>query len=131
MIRVEVFPRFSDIDGMGHVNNTRVIDLFEQGRRDIVKLFIPDLDIKKWKLIVVNININFLDQIYYSDSVFVETRIQRIGNSSFTLAHQVIQNDKVCAKGTIDMVHFDFVQQKAVSIPDDVREQLLIHCEPE
>ena len=43
-------PRFGNIDGLKHVNNTVVADWFEMGRNGIFRYFTPDLgrQLRRW-----------------------------------------------------------------------------------
>ena len=52
MFKIMVTPRFGDIDGLKHVNNTVLAVWFEKGRNPIFRMFTPDLDLsyEKWKL---------------------------------------------------------------------------------
>ena len=54
----------------------------------------------------------------------------KIGNSSFTLGQEAWQDGQLKVKGTCVLVHFDFMEQKSVSIPDDIRLQLEEHLIP-
>ncbi|HIH75199.1 MAG TPA: acyl-CoA thioesterase, partial [Methanosarcina sp.] len=45
MFSINVSPRFGDIDGLGHVNNTVLPVWFETGRNSIFRFFSPDLDL--------------------------------------------------------------------------------------
>ena len=51
----------------------------------------------------------------------------KIGNSSFTVGNEVWQSNELKAKGKTVIVHFDYVTQKSVPIPDDVRKKLEEH----
>ncbi len=127
MLYTEITPRFTDTDALGHINNTKLGDWFESARRDIFTIFVPDLDIKKWNLIIVSTQIDFLAQIYYHDNVMVETGIEKIGNSSFTIAQKVMQNNQECARGRAVMVHYDYQRQQPMPISDDIKEKLSVH----
>lgn len=129
MFRMKVTPRFGDIDGLRHVNNNVLGEWFESGRNDIFRFFTPDLSLnyEDWKLIMVRNEYDYLDQIYFNGEVEIRTYILRIGNSSFTIGHEAWQNGVFKAKGQSVVVHFDFINQKSVKIPDDIREKLEKH----
>jgi acyl-CoA thioester hydrolase len=55
-------PAFYDTDGLGHINNTRVPQWFEAGRNELFRIFTPDLDIKKWQLILARVEVDYLGQ---------------------------------------------------------------------
>ena len=78
MFRTVIQPRVSETDGAGHINNTTVPVWFEAGRQEIFRMFMPDLSFERWKLVVVNINIDYLRQIYYGSDVEVRTWVRKI-----------------------------------------------------
>lgn len=117
-------PRFQDTDALGHINNASIATWFEEGRRPIFEYFTPDLDPKKWHLIIARIEIDYLTQGYYQKSVTIKTSVEKIGNSSFVLAQEAIQEGIVISRGKTFLVCFDYQKQKSKPIPDDAREKL-------
>ena len=124
-----VTPRFGDADGLRHINNIALVEWFEVGRNPIFRMFTPDLDLsyEKWKLILVRTEFDYLGQMYFGKDVEIRNYITHIGNSSFTIGHEAWQDGELKAKGKAVLVHFDFLNQKAVKIPDDIRAQLNEH----
>ncbi|MGH1540930.1 MAG: acyl-CoA thioesterase [Arenicella sp.] len=122
-----IIPRFSDTDALRHINNVAIADWFESGRRDLFKLFIPDLDPRKWNLVLAKVSIEFKQQLYYQHEVTIETAVKKIGNSSFVLQQRALQTDRECAVAEVVAVHFDHDQQKTVIIPDSIRTELTDH----
>jgi len=129
MFKTKVTPSFGDIDGMKHVNNNRILEWFELGGLDIYRYFTPDLDLdfENWKLIMVRKEADFVGQLRFGEDVEIRTYLLKIGNSSFTVGNEVWQNNELKAKGKTVIVHFDYVTQKSVPIPDDVRNKLEEH----
>ena len=129
MFKISVTPRFGDIDGLRHVNNNIVGIWFETGRNDIFRFFTHDLSLsyEDWKLIMVRTEYDFVGQIYYNEDVEIRTYVLKIGNSSFTLGHEAWQCGELKAKGKAVLVHFNFMEQKSVKLPDDIREKLSQH----
>ncbi|MDD3043169.1 MAG: thioesterase family protein [Methanosarcinaceae archaeon] len=129
MFTTTVAPRFGDIDGLGHVNNTIIPVWFETGRNPIFRLFSPDLDLRpeKWNLIMVRTEFDFLGQMYFDGDVEIKTYIKKIGNSSFTVGHEAWQRGGLKAKGLAVLVYYDFKLQKALPIPAHYRKVLEEH----
>ena len=129
MFNIMVTPLFGDTDALQHINNNVLGTWFELARNDIFKIFTPDLSVSydDWKLIMVKTTYEYLDQMFYGTDVEIRTYVLRIGNSSFTTYHEAWQDDRLCAKGTAVMVHFDFNEQKSIRIPDDIRKELNKH----
>lgn len=132
MITINVTPRFGDIDGLKHVNNNIIGEWFERSRNEIFRYFTPDLSLsyEDWKLIMVRTEYDYVGQIFFDGDVEIRTYVLKIGNSSFTLGHEAWQNGELKVKGQSVLVHFDFLEQKSVRIPDDIREKLETHLIP-
>ncbi len=120
-------PGFADTDALGHINNTVFPYWFENARLEIFKIFTPDLDPNKWVLILAKIEIDFKAQCFYGFDVEVKTYIEKVGNSSFVVLQEVIQNDILVAVGRSTMVHFNHDSQKSEQLPADIKEKLLSH----
>ena len=129
MFTEKVTPRFGDADGLRHINNTALVEWFEVGRNPIFRMFTPDLDLsyEKWKLILVRTEFDYIGQMYYGIDVEIRSYITHIGNSSFTIGHEAWQDGELKAKGKAVLVHFDFLNQKSVPIPDAIKSQLHDH----
>ncbi|PTX60781.1 acyl-CoA thioester hydrolase [Melghirimyces profundicolus] len=127
MFRTVIQPRVSETDGVGHINNTTVPVWFEAGREPIFKMFTPDLSFDRWKMVIVNMNVDYLDQLYYGKEVEVLTWVQKIGNTSLVLEEELHQEGRLCAKGTATYINFHLSTQKPEPIPPEIREQLEAH----
>ena len=129
MFTEKVTPRFGDADGLRHINNTALVEWFEVGRNPIFRMFTPDLDLsyEKWKLILVRTEFDYIGQMYYGIDVEIRSYITHIGNSSFTIGHEAWQDGELKAKGKAVLVHFDFLNQKSVPIPESIKSQLHEH----
>ena len=129
MFTEKVTPRFGDADGLRHINNTALVEWFEVGRNPIFRMFTPDLDLsyEKWKLILVRTEFDYIGQMYYGIDVEIRSYITHIGNSSFTIGHEAWQEGELKAKGKAVLVHFDFLNQKSVPIPEPIKTQLHEH----
>lgn len=127
MFELTLTPRFSETDALGHVNNTVIPVWFEEARTPYFRFFTPDLEIKKWKLILAKTELEFLREIFYGDDVTVESSIEKIGNSSFIVRQELSQNGEMCASGRATLVNYDYNQGKSVSISEDIRERLSQH----
>lgn len=122
-----VTPAFYDTDGLGHINNTRVPQWFEGARNDLFRIFTPDLDMKKWQLIMARIEVDFVGELFYGRDVEIRTYVCKIGNSSFTVYQEAWQDDKVGAKGKSFMVRYDFANGRAQSLTDEQKAMLKVH----
>lgn len=124
MLNYTLTPRFNDTDALGHINNASYSTWFEDARRPVFEFFVPDLDPKKWNLILARVEIDFLAQGEYQKNVKIETTVEKIGNSSFVLLQEAFQEGKIICRGKSVLVHFDYEIQKAKPIPNELRLQL-------
>ncbi|MCP5161556.1 MAG: acyl-CoA thioesterase [Hahellaceae bacterium] len=127
MFTLEINPRFSETDALGHVNNTVLPVWFEDARTPVFRLFTPDLDHKKWRLIIARVEVDFVGELFYGEPIEIRTWIDKLGNSSMVIAQEAWQNHRVGAKGRAVMIHYDYNEKKAIPIPDDIREELTTH----
>ncbi|WP_455645102.1 acyl-CoA thioesterase [Methanosphaera sp.] len=129
MYKTTITPRMGETDGLRHINNNTIPLWFETARNPIFRIFVPNLELtyKKWNLIMVHAEYNYLKQIYYGYDVEIRTYISKIGNSSFTVFQEVWQNGQLRGNGSTVIVYFDFVKQESQTIPPEIREQLEQH----
>ena len=127
MFNTLITPRFNDTDALGHVNHAAVAMWFETARRPLFKLFIPDLNPRNWNLIIVRLEIDYKQQLFYQQDVEIKSYLQHLGSSSMVLTQQAWQGAKLCAEGKATLVHFDYQTQKSQKIPDTLRRALQKH----
>ena len=120
-------PRFSETDALGHINNTVIPNWFEKAREPIFKYFTPDLDPKKWELIIARIEVDFKAEIFMNDKVEIKTWLEKIGNSSTSVVQQVWQNKRLCAQGKAALIHYDWNIKQPKTINSEIRAQLIKH----
>jgi acyl-CoA thioester hydrolase len=127
MYRTIIEPRVSETDGVGHINNTTIPIWFEAGRNQLFKLFTPDSSFKNWKMIILNMNVEYVGQIYFGKDVEIKTWVKRIGKSSLELYEEIHQENRLCTKGTAVYVNFNLQNQKSEPIPNSIRQELEKH----
>lgn len=131
MFETPITPRVSETDAAGHINNAVVPVWFEAGRRDIFRILTPDLSFRNWRVALVNMNIDYLDQIYFHETALVRTWVDRVGTKSFTLYEELWQGERCCARGTATYVYFNYGAARAEPVPPDCRQALEAHRRPE
>ncbi len=119
-----VTPQLSDIDAFRHVNFQVIHRWFESGRLPMYRLFVPDLNPNKLRLVMVRLEVDYLAEIFLGTDVEIRTWVAQIGNSSFRVQQEAYQNGRLCAQGTVVLVHFDNAQKKSVPLDEELREQL-------
>jgi acyl-CoA thioester hydrolase len=133
MFTITVTPRFGDIDGLGHINNTVLAAWFELARNPLFRIFEPNLTLTHdvWPLIMAHADYDFVGQLFFQHDVEIRSYISRIGNTSFTVYHEAWQTGRLCTKGNAVIVHYDFINNKSTPIPADKRKILEGHLKKE
>jgi acyl-CoA thioester hydrolase len=124
LIFTKIVPRVSETDGVGHINNVFVPIWFEAGRREIFRIFSPKLDFINWKLALVKVTVEYVDQLYLAEDVDVKTGIEKVGTSSFTIKEEIHQTNRICAKGQAIYVNYNFRDKKSEPISNEIRNRL-------
>jgi len=92
--RHEVSVRFADTDAMGHVNNASYLtyaeiarlDYYEQVTGEPLPLAVHGAE---EGMILAEIRITYRNQAFYGETLSVETRVDRIGRTSFAMVHRL------------------------------------------
>lgn len=131
MFSMTIAPRFSETDGLGHINNTVVPVWFEAAREPIFKIFNPQMDLTKWNLIIAKIEVNYLAQLHYPQELEIRTYISKLGNSSMTVLQEVYQSGDKVAWGECVMVKFDYETNTSVAMTELEKQTLSSHLKNE
>lgn len=123
-MQTKIEPRFSETDAVGHINNTVIPVWLEASRNELFWMFNPNMSFDDWKLVVVNMNTNYKDEIYFGHDVVVYNWVKKIGNSSLQLYEEIWQNGRLCVDSTVTYVNVDLHTKKTETIPPHLREQL-------
>ena len=122
-----VTPRFGDVDGLRHINNTMLPVWFELGREPLFRYFNPDMRLENWNLIMAHIDVDYLVPMALGSDIEIRTTISKIGRTSFTVYQEAWQADTLSAKGSAVVVHYDFQNRKSLPISNDIRSLLEEH----
>ena len=123
----KLMPRFSETDVLGHINNTVLPVWFEAARAPIFRFFTPDLNPHDWKLIIANVEVSFVGELFYGAEVTINSSIEKIGNSSFVVRQEAYQNERCCAVGKTVMVRYDFSEKSKKALSESEQQALSNH----
>ena len=118
--RIDIQMRFGDTDALGHVNNASFASYAEVARLDFLRLFGRSVR----SLILASLHIDFRRQVRFDERVHVETRIERIGTSSITLAQTIFAGDERAADIRSTVVYFDYEHGKSRALTPEMRDSL-------
>nr|5DIO_A Chain A, Thioesterase [Legionella pneumophila]5DIO_B Chain B, Thioesterase [Legionella pneumophila] len=111
---------WGDMAALGHVNNARYFDYFQEARID----WLRELDIKmtgQTGPVVIHVACTFLKPIVYPATVTIHSKVNSLGNSSMIMDHDLYQEETLMAQGVSKIVWIDYTQNKSVPLPDIIR----------
>lgn len=126
MTTTPIQMRFADVDMLGHVNNVNQQHYFDVGKSDFfAQVLDPAPNWKQEGLITVSTYNDYLAQIRYGEPIAVLTRIEKVGNKSFTLFQQIVNTatQEVKTQSRSVLVAFDFVAQVSIPLLQQWREK--------
>lgn len=115
--------RFRDLDLLGHVNNVSLAGWLEDGR---VALELPvqplDPAYAGPAIVLVDLHIQYLEEIRPGADIRVGTRVQRLGNTSVTLGQAVFAGGRAAAVAEAVEVLIDPETRKPIPWPAAFRD---------
>jgi acyl-CoA thioester hydrolase len=129
--RLEIEVRFGDTDAMGHANNSRFLTYCESARiayweEATGERFALVTHGAEESLILADIRVSFRSPVYFGECLIVETRVGRIGRTSFTLEHRLTAHEsplghaRLVATAEGVQVLYDYGTERPRVIPDDL-----------
>ena len=125
--RTTLQVRFRDTDAFGHVNNAVFASYSELARvRYLIDVLQPAEPFNETPLILARIAIDFRSPIEFGEEVVVETRVDRIGTTSFDMSHRMVAGPESRLVADIDtvLVTYDYANRRPMPVPDDWRERI-------
>ena len=117
--------RFSDQDGVGHVNNVAVAAYVESGRVGFGSSLVAPGE-SGAGFILAHLSIDYRAQAHYPGEVRIGTRVVRLGRSSFTVGHGVFKDDECIA--TAECVLVRMRDGATGPLEPELREKLEAHA---
>ncbi len=119
--------RFSDVDQLGHVNNSVYFSLYDLAKTAYMEAVRKEnMDYRHISLVVANINASFMAPVYFLDKLAIQTSTVHLGHKSFVLCQRAVNTgtgEVKCECRTV-MVAYDVENQQAVVIPDAWKEAI-------
>ena len=128
--RTSVQVRFRDIDAFGHVNNAVFFTYVELARiRYLLDVLQPSTGFDRMPLILARVELDFRSPIAFGEEITVETRVERIGRSSFEMRHRMTAGPDGRLAGDVHtvLVTYDYAEARPIRVPDDWRGRLAEH----
>lgn len=111
---------WGDMDALGHVNNGRYFDYFQQARIEWLESI--NLDMKKGTgPVVIHVGCTFLKPIVYPATLRLTSSLHSPGRSSLIIDHDIYQGEELMTQGTSKIVWVDYSKSQSVPLPEGLR----------
>lgn len=110
---------WGDMDALGHVNNARYFDYFQEARIE----WLRDMNIAMTEHhgpVVIHVACTFLKPVVYPATLSIQSKLHSIGKSSMVMDHDLYQGELLMAQGTSKIVWVDYTQNKSMPLPDSI-----------
>jgi acyl-CoA thioester hydrolase len=113
--------RFVDTDASGRIHYTAMLRHFEAAEHEFLESLGCsyqagrgfDVDFPR-----VHVEVDFMIPLAYNDPIEVQVTVERIGNTSFTLAFLTLLHGQPAAKGRIVVVAIDHKTRRPCPLPE-------------
>ncbi len=127
---LDIQMRFKDVDLFGHVNNTVYLEYMDMGKVHYIESVLGDMfNNRRDALVIVNINIDFLQPAKFDELLCVQTRVEAVGLHSVTFSQQVANSvtGNVKCRARVVMVGFDATTGESKEIPQEWKHRIAAH----
>lgn len=116
----EVEIVWGDLDALGHVNNVRYFEYFQEARIKWLRALHITMD-KSTGPVLLSIGCTYFKPVYYPATLRIQTLAQNLGRSSFEILHKVYLGDTLCAEAQSKIVWIDYKTTQSIPVPDKIR----------
>jgi acyl-CoA thioester hydrolase len=117
--------RFSDVDVYGHVNNVKYFEYYQESRLAFLMSLGRAEGEQGFSLVVARLDVDYKRPILFRPEPYlVESRVSRIGTSSFDVSSEIRDGDVLLSRALATMVTFDQRTQKARPLNEGERGRL-------
>ena len=124
LARVSISVRWRDMDAMGHVNNAKYVSYLEEARVRWM-LGVEGVSLSdRIAPVVAATNINYRLPIVWPNDIVVELFVERLGNSSVTIGHRIVDGkngNTLYSDGNVVVVWMDTQTGRSAPLPEAVR----------
>ncbi|WP_109126154.1 thioesterase family protein [Dyella sp. C11] len=115
--------RWRDLDAFNHVNNSIYLTYLEEARLQWLQ-HVPGWFDEHSMPVLANSEVNYRRPIEWPAQLNVELFCERLGNSSITIAHRILnaQDNALYSDGKVVLVWMDPSTGKPVALPQSIRD---------
>jgi acyl-CoA thioester hydrolase len=128
--RTSLQVRFRDIDAFGHVNNAVFFSYVELARIEyLLEVLRPETPFDRMPLILARVELDYRSPVLFGETVVVESKVDRIGRSSFDMRHRMTAGDAGRLVGDVHtvLVTYDYAAARPMPVPDEWRRRIGDH----
>jgi acyl-CoA thioester hydrolase len=111
--------RFRDVDAFGHVNNAVFFSYVELARiRYLLEVIEPSESFDRLPLILARVELDYRSPIRFGENVVVETRVERVGRTSFEMSHRMTagSDSRLVADVRTVLVSYDYAAARPILV---------------
>lgn len=112
---------WGDMDALGHVNNARYFDYFQEARIEWLAGIALDMKQKQGP-VLIQTACTFFKPVIYPALLTINSRLHDLGTTSMVMDHQIFQDEMLMAQGESKIVWIDYHSGKPVPVPDSIRD---------
>lgn len=112
---------WNDMDALGHVNNGRYFDYFQESR--IQWLGTLGITLKDNQgPVVITMSATYVKAVVYPATLTIISTAHSPGRSSLMMDHQIYQHDDLVTEGQSKIVWVDYKKNQSIPLPGLIRE---------
>lgn len=124
LIRIPLSVRWRDLDAFNHVNNSKFLSYLEEARLRWMMTLPGEWIDDNVAPVVGAAHVNYRRPIAWPGEIVVELFVERLGNTSLTIGHRILDRDDsavLYADGHVVMVWIDKQRGQPAALPEIVR----------
>lgn len=124
---IYIQQRISDVDALGHINNGVQQHYYDLARVDYFDSILQvNVDQSNDSLVIANINMNFIQPVFFRDDLEAFSKIIRIGNKSIEMVQFLIdkKTEQTKSWNNTVLVGYNPHNKTSVAISDEWREKI-------
>lgn len=122
----EVPVRFSDTDGLGHVNNAVYLSYLESARVDYLREILGARKIEELGVIIARVEIDYKSPAFHHETMRVGCRVEEIGGSSIKMDYRIEDKatGRLVALAKSVLVAYDYALARPARVSDEWRQKM-------
>ncbi|MFE8702939.1 acyl-CoA thioesterase [Cytobacillus sp. FJAT-54145] len=103
----------------GHVSNVKLFDYLDQARKDWYTFCVKAAGVEA---VVVHIGVDYKQEVFQGNKLFIKTWIERIGNTSFTLKQTMVNElGELVVSADVILTTINRQTREKTSVPSKIR----------